>query len=150
MSRRVLYFAEEWKSFFNDLPSEIRTFPPQRRKLTMRGQVMGLANAFVRGDSRAALGVAGMEPPFKPMRPRRSRVWEMRTGDTRSFGWFARSDIFVAVLGRQARVLKDSDTGRPNGRLYDEAVECVVAWRRAHGVEGEIADGRTWEDLVSD
>ena len=132
-------------TFFNLLPGMMTGVPPQRRRVPMRAQLAGLADAFVGGRGRAWLAFEGMEPPFTRMRPVRWRVWELRTSDTRSFGWFVAPDIFVAVCGYPTAALK------ADGSLYGSARLAVVDWRRRHGIdEGEIADASDWTGLVSD
>ena len=70
---------------------------------SIRGRLDVLVETFVRGNplSRLVRPVgAGMDPPFKRMERRGgvdfSPVVEMRTRDTRTFGFFARKDMFVA------------------------------------------------------
>ena len=68
-----------------------------------RGRLDTLVEQFVCGFPRNRLARpmgAGMEPPFKRMEKRRgidlSPVVEMRTAETRTFGFFVRKDVFVA------------------------------------------------------
>lgn len=143
--RRAFYYTVDWERFFNALPREMERLPPQRRRVPMQAQVAALVGAFVRGDSRARLAVAGMLPPFAPMRPARLRVWELRTPDTRGFGWFAAPDRFVAVGGERTQVLK----AQPS--LYAVARDRVDRWRHEHRIRGrDIADAADWAELVGE
>jgi len=42
---------------------------------------------------------------YKPMRPQTDGVWELRTTDTRLFGWFHRRDCFIAVFADETERL---------------------------------------------
>ncbi len=142
---RCFYYATEWEAFFNALPTMIVTRPPQRRRLGMREQVARFASVFVANESRGRLELAGMVPPFRRLGPRRLRLWEMRTSDTRSFGWFAARDVFVAVCGERTARLKDDKS------LYVAAQQQVIDWLARHRVPNrELVDADDWTDLVSE
>jgi hypothetical protein len=67
---------------------------------SVRGQLNGLIETFVIGTPREKLirkAGFGMEPPFQRMRDGYSPVVEMRTQATRTFGFFVRAGVFVAL-----------------------------------------------------
>lgn len=43
---------------------------------------------------------------FKPVRHIKDGVWELKTADTRMFGWFHRIDVFIALIGDDASRVK--------------------------------------------
>lgn len=142
---RYVHYTVEWEAFFNALPAMKVIRPPQRSRLAMREQVARFANAFVANAGRARLELAGMERPFRRLGRRRLRLWEMRTSDTRSFGWFAATDVFVAVCGERTARLKE-DPG-----LYVAAQQQIIGWCARHGVPNrELVDADDWADLVSE
>jgi hypothetical protein len=49
---------------------------------------------------------------FRYIRAEKNAVWELKTPDTRIFGWFLRKDCFVAVFGDWADNVKDHDLYR--------------------------------------
>jgi hypothetical protein len=100
------------------------------------------ADGFVVGRPLTFLADAGRDPPLKPFWPETKRVWCLRIADTRSFGWFAGPNVYVAVHARRKAELR--------GGGYRDAADAVVRWREQHGiVAGEIADGSDWTQLVT-
>lgn len=59
-------------------------------------QVYALLELFVIGSQ---LNFGEM---YKPLHPHERGVWELRTVDTRIFGWFVRRDCFIAVFADDA------------------------------------------------
>jgi hypothetical protein len=49
---------------------------------------------------------------FRCVRAEKNAVWELKTPDTRIFGWFMQKDCFVAVFGDWADTVKDHDLYR--------------------------------------
>jgi hypothetical protein len=49
---------------------------------------------------------------FRIIRAEKNAVWELKTPDTRIFGWFMRRDCFVGVFGNWADEVKDHDLYR--------------------------------------
>lgn len=83
--------------------------------LSERGAVCGLVETFVIGQPFAKLirkAGFGMDPPFRRMRPPRQAVVEMRTEQTRSFG-------FVSKGTYVAQVLDLADNTHKNPGLYE-------------------------------
>ena len=74
-----------------------------------------------------------MYPVFEIMDPQGELVWEMRTTDTRTFGWFAEPSTFVAVTA-SIKALMLTAEGRIDRRLYGEARDRVVSSRKALGI----------------
>ena len=95
---RCFYYTAQWSKDIRVLTPE-RTLKSLTPDLSLAGRVAGLVDDFVLGRPPAALIRAvgyGMDPPFKRMWPPRHAVVEMRTEGTRSFGFFAGPDVFVA------------------------------------------------------
>jgi hypothetical protein len=121
MMERLFYYSRTWADDRARLPG-----PPVRRQVrwwneagddtaedpavdgveldpelgsSIRDRLDGLIETFVVGWPRARLirkAGFGMEPPFQRMYPPRAAVVEMRTADTRTFGFFAKLNVFVA------------------------------------------------------
>jgi hypothetical protein len=123
--RREFYYVRGWKDDVEALPGEVKT-NALTRDVSARGRVVGLVERFVRGDLAATLVTPigdGMDPPFKRLRRPDSVVVEMRTEKTRSFGFFARPNCYVAVSLRPASFLKV-----PNSRaLYAAEIQKTLA-----------------------
>jgi hypothetical protein len=49
---------------------------------------------------------------FRYIRAEKNAVWELKTPDTRIFGWFMKKDCFVCVFGDWADRVKDHDLYR--------------------------------------
>jgi hypothetical protein len=63
---------------------------------TPEEQVYALLELFITG---ARLNLGEM---YKPLHPHERSIWELRTADTRIFGWFYRRDRFIAVFADDA------------------------------------------------
>lgn len=112
---RILWITPGWTEGFNILPSSM----PRRNNLTRRpgprDALGALANAVVRGDPKPHLvrpHSEGSAPIFRRMRSPRTCVVEFCTWDTRTFGFFAKRDTFVACYVRLADEIKKQ-------RLYE-------------------------------
>ena len=49
---------------------------------------------------------------FRVVRAEENAVWELKTPDTRIFGWFMAKDCFVAVFGNWTDIIKEHDLYR--------------------------------------
>lgn len=90
--------------------------------LSPRGLLDGLVETFVAGLPRSHLVRPqgyGMDPPFQRMRAPHGAVVEMRTRDTRTFGFFVRKDVFIAMR------LEYADETHANPNLYEKHAELV-------------------------
>jgi len=118
------------------------------RAASPRGRILGLVERFVCGDPKATLVRPqgdGMDPVFKRLRPPNSAVVEMRTERTRTFGFFAGVNTYVAISIAETATLKASSKLDP----YEEhagRVQAVIGRLRAADVD-RTADV---EKLVSD
>jgi hypothetical protein len=104
---RTFYYTENW------LAAASKLGRAQSRRLartpSAQGRVLGLVEQFVAGDRRAILvrpNGNGMEPPFKRLNSPHNGVVTMRTQATRSFGFFAGFDTFVALYLEETKALK--------------------------------------------
>jgi hypothetical protein len=125
MSERLFYYSEGWASDRLKLPGlegkrQVRWWTEDSDThsdevqdhlepnvevdpvagVTVRDRLDGLVETFVIGWPRVRLirkQGFGMDPPFKRMSPPRTVVVEMRTHDTRTFGFFAGPRKFVAL-----------------------------------------------------
>lgn len=79
-------------------------------------QVYDLLQRFIAGEPLT------WKKEFHPMSPVGHGVWELKTPDTRIFGWFAVGDCFVAVEGHDASRVKKHD-------LYPGFRDSVVRFR---------------------
>jgi hypothetical protein len=97
---RYFYYTGLWYNEFNALPAS-PSARGLRARITARAAVRGLVDGFVRGQSWAALVTPrgeGMEPVFERMRPPNERFVEMKTYETRTFGFFKTHGTFIAAL----------------------------------------------------
>lgn len=124
---RGFYFSEKWRDARSRLPGPparrpIRWWDDETDQATSEtdsrqtdgardlidptvdpsicGRLDGLIETFVISWPRAKLirkAGFGMDPPFQRMRGRHSPVVEMRTQATRTFGFFVREAVFVAL-----------------------------------------------------
>ena len=129
--RRRFYYLGQWSHDLKSWPAA--RINGHRGSASVQSQVSNLAKAFVAGQPLAELEVYGMYPVFVIMEPDNHLVWEMRTTDTRTFGWFAEPSVFVAVTA-SIKALMLEDDGRINRRLYDKSRDLVVASRKALGI----------------
>jgi hypothetical protein len=159
MAMRLFYYTEAWAADRLKLPG-----PPDRRPVrwwddgttaedqpsdsvsidsavgsSIRSRMDGLIETFVIGWTRDRLirkQGFGMEPPFQRMRPPRSVVVEMKTAETRTFGFFVRVGVFVAHR------VDLSDNTHANCNLYEtygDDVRKIVA-RMASSDKDETSD----------
>lgn len=88
-----------------------------RIETSPREQVAAYIDEFVSG------GWLEMTKRVRQINPVGEGVWELKTADVRIFGWFARRDCFIAVLGIPKQRLMDVKG------LYDGALRQVVMTR---------------------
>jgi hypothetical protein len=162
MTMRLFYYSEAWAVARERLPG-----PPGRKSVrwwderetaqdgvdndvaldpdvgsSIRSRLDGLIETFVIGWPRERLVRRkgfGMEPPFQRMRPPRSAVVEMRTAATRTFGFFARTGVFVVHR------LDLADNTHADSTLYGEYGDAVVKLldRMASSDKDEVSDVET-------
>jgi hypothetical protein len=105
---REFYFSAGWNNALNALvePTNKKSLVAN---LSPKGRVVGFVDQFVAGTPALHLerprGFA-MAPMFKRMRPPNTTVVEMRTSDTRTFGFFCCPNIFVAMVLERVSILK--------------------------------------------
>lgn len=68
---------------------------------------------------------------FRFIRAEKSAVWELKTADTRIFGWFLKKDCFVCVFGNWTDTVKDHD-------LYRGYRIAIRRLRRELGVDDNL------------
>ena len=123
---RTYYYTEGWRAALSRLPGA--EAGRLARPASARGRVLGLVEQFVSGDRRAILVRPqgnGMEPPFKRLKDPHCVVVTMRTQATRSFGFFAGLDTFVAVELVETTALKEKSGSDPY-REYARKVEKFI------------------------
>ncbi len=111
---------------------------------------MGLVERFVLGDPKATLVRPvgdGMDPVFKRMRVPHAVVVEMRTQATRSFGFFARVNTYVALYLDETDELKRKVRAGENP--YEEHAKNVERVLR-RVVDKDIDRTTNVEALVTD
>jgi hypothetical protein len=159
MAMRLFYYTEAWAADRLKLPG-----PPDRRPVrwwddgaaaedepsdpvgidpvvgsSIRSRMDGLIETFVIGWTRDRLirkQGFGMEPPFQRMRPPRSAVVEMRTADTRTFGFFVRAGVFVA---HRADLADHTHADAELYKTYGDDVGKILA-RMASSDKNETSD----------
>ncbi|MFT8366628.1 MAG: hypothetical protein ABF812_14055 [Gluconobacter cerinus] len=106
---RDFFYTRQWSHHINLLPSDMRSDDQRDRSTPLQQQPLLLARRFVAKESLETLEIMGMYPVFDPMRPEGCCVWEMRTKDTRTFGWFKCKNAFVAVCAGPIWLFKDEN-----------------------------------------
>jgi hypothetical protein len=125
---RTFLYAKPWRESVDHLAG--RRAGGLDSPASPRGRVLGLVNQFVSNDPKATLVTPrgnGMDPPFVRMHPPHSVVVEMRTTATRSFGFFARQNTYVALFLDETTRLKRPD-GSPDRAQYDAYATRVEAF----------------------
>jgi hypothetical protein len=141
---RMFYFTQSWLTQFNGLPDD---YNPKSlvRSTTVRTNLAALVDRYVDGSPRARLARPysfGSEPIWQRMRPPRKAVVEFKTWDTRTFGFFAQPNVYVACAVGLADPIKRHDL---YGDYGDTALKFMT---RVHRLEiNEVADVA---ELVSD
>lgn len=141
--RRQVQWWDEDEEAANNRPIEVDIDPNLGR--TPREQLDGFIETFVIGWPRAKLirkQGFGSEPPFRRMWPPRSSVVEMRTVQTRTFGFFSCKGVYVGM-----RVDLTENTHANNDRLYNEYGDYVMQ-RLRHIVSSDVDVVSDVEDLI--
>jgi hypothetical protein len=147
-ARRTFYYFEPWRIGVDGLDGATKT--GVAKPASPRGRVLGLVERFVCGDSKATLVRPrgdGMDPVFKRLDPPNSAVVEMRTERTRTFGFFARVNTYVAVSIAETATLKAPGEFDP----YEEhaaKVQAVIRLLSAADVDRTTAVERLVTDIV--
>lgn len=105
---RLFYFTRTWRNQFDGLPDSFNP-PSLIRSPTIRTKLAALVDRYVDGTPRSRLARPysfGSEPIWQRMRPPRAAVVEFKTWDTRTFGFFARPNVFIACGVGLADVIK--------------------------------------------
>jgi hypothetical protein len=80
---------------------------------------------------------------FRFIRAEKNAVWELKTPDTRIFGWFLKKDCFVCVFGNWTDAVKDHD-------LYRGYRIAIRRLRRELGVDDNLCvQGVNPSDVLS-
>lgn len=127
---RILWITPRWTEDFNLLPSSAPRAGKLSRRLGPRDALAALANAFVRGDPKAHLvrpRGEGSDPIFRRMRSPYACAVEFRTWDTRTFGFFARRDTFVACYVALADEIKQQSLYETHGDRVCRILSRLVA-----------------------
>ncbi len=81
---------------------------------------------------------------FKDLMPMKDEVWEMKTADTRVFGWIYRPRIFIAVFGDYADLYK----GKMRKASYEAAKQRVLKHRDNLDLDAPKFTSGVFDDLV--
>src|SRR5262245_2767873 len=103
--QRLLYGTPDFIAWLRELLSGAE--PPTRLgEATAAEQVDQLFHAFVAGAPLIHMR------QFRYIRAEKNAVWELKTPDTRIFGWFMKRDCFVCVFGNSTDQVKAHDLYR--------------------------------------
>jgi len=154
--KRDFYWSPKWMEVRNGLVGRRSTEINDNNKvpdvdlaamdLSERGRLDGFVESYVIGEPRRRLVRPlgyGMEPPFHRMLPPLQAVVEMCTVHTRTFGFFARKNVFVALR------LDRANATHANTELYrfhGSAVKSIMN-RLAASDKDETSDV---EELIGD
>jgi hypothetical protein len=121
---RLLYGTPEFLHWLNDILSGAQ---PKNRtgQATPAEQIDQLFYSFLNGSPLIHLR------QFKFIRAEKNAVWELKTPDTRIFGWFLKKDCFVCVFGNWTDDVKDHD-------LYRGYRIAIRRLRRQLGVDDSL------------
>lgn len=142
---RAFLFTANWFEEFSRLPSGVGEKGKLAGWSSPGDRLAALIERFVRGEPTVKLirpQGEGMHPVFKRMRPPHRAVVELRTRQTRTFGFFSRRDVFVATSVGLADEIKAN-------RLYiahAKMAQRLIARLAASEFEGE----RDVSELVTD
>jgi hypothetical protein len=106
---------------------------------------------FVSGTPKAHLVTPkgdGMDPPFQRMTPPDSVVVEMRTTATRSFGFFAGPNLYVAISLEKTNKLKTPNRAADREK-YREHID-RVRWFSGRLSDADINRTTNIDDLITD
>lgn len=136
LTMRLFYTTRFFDRDFNSLPEGNGYGFGSRKRPLHRAALEAVINRFTLGDRPAQLirpRGQGMDPLFKRMRRPHRLVVEMRTHDTRTFGFFHAPNCFVAHV----TVLADDVKGEAHGYArHAKAVEALMAYLRPDQIDG--------------
>jgi hypothetical protein len=131
---RCCYVTEAVLTFLTASEAQV----PDWGKFRPAKQLANKLDAFVAGESWAALGSLDSPPAFRKLRPKRAdgpNVWELRTTDVRLFGWFpGPKNMFIGVVPALKKDLRLPDGSDDDPAKYSLHVAEVAAWREEHGL----------------
>lgn len=108
---RDFFYFSSWENFTLSLPCQIaRRSLKEKKSVSPREQPFQLMRAFIEEPEISKLDKYGLYPTFELVG--KGHIWKMRTKDTRSFGWFAGINKFVAVCGGMLICLKTNTKNR--------------------------------------
>lgn len=144
---RWFYETRMWQDEFVSLPAY--TGPARlARDPSVQGRLAALVARYIAGDPKAELvrprGEA-MDPQFCRMDPPYQTVVEMRTQETRTFGFFCRANLFCAVTVALTSDLK-LPTGRADRVKYEDRANTVM--RLVKRTSSSEIDGNTDVQLL--
>lgn len=134
---RDFFYFRSWELFAKSLPEQIaRQSLKEKKSVSPREQPFQLMRAFVEEPEISKLDRYGLYPIFKLSD--KSHVWEMRTKDTRSFGWFSDTNKFVAVCGGGVDLFKDEHR-KPIKRVYCKFENCARNVFQTHVSNSDVS-----------
>jgi len=148
---RAFYYVAGWRNAVEQLARSQQQ--GTARQPTPGAKVFALVEQYARHVPRAFLirpkGEA-MEPPFERMDAPDSVVVAMRTRDTRTFGFFARPNVYIAGSFAMTDDLK-LPNGRADRRKYATHIKKVKEFLRITKLdEADIDRDTDVEQLVID
>jgi hypothetical protein len=133
---RLLYGTPGFIAWLDEL---LKGAEPKKRlgEATPAEQVDQLFHAFLSGMPLIYMR------QFRMIRAEKNAVWELKTPDTRIFGWFMKKDCFVGVFGNWTDEVKDHD-------LYRGYRIAIRRLRRELGIDDSLCvQGLTPGDVLS-
>lgn len=125
---REFYYTPLWVTAFNALPDP-EPGASLSRRVAAGDQVSGFLDNFVSGKPVATLerpiGFAS-KPMFRRMSKPDVAVVEMRTWDSRTFGFFARRNIFVGVTLLETGFAKRNNLYRANAMIVHRLMARIL------------------------
>lgn len=135
---RVFYKYYSWDNFYEKLPeNKKRTSLKEKKSISPKEQLNNLIKCFLEDSNYMNVEEIGMYPSFKLITPEDKLVWEIRTKDTRTFGWFSGINKFVAVCGGPVSIFKDGNKSKNDVYL------------KFQGCSRSIMDEEIIEDCIS-
>lgn len=148
--KREFIFLKSWTDFIDKIPEEKtkKTFR-EAKSVPAREQPMQLARAFIDEVKISSLELVGTYPIFKIIRPDGGYVWEMRTKLTRTIGWFAGENKFVAICGGLISVFKDQND-KPKPEVYGQFRKCTEHVVKNTVINSDICRFTQIEQIIKD
>ena len=133
---RLLYGTPDFIAWLRELIGGEQP-PSMLGEATAAEQVDQLFHAFVSGAPLIHMR------QFRYIRAEKNAVWELKTPDTRIFGWFMKRDCFVCVFGNWTDQVKAHD-------LYRGYRIAIRRLRRELGVDNTLCvEGVDLGDVIS-